>query len=263
MLLNEIVARTKQLLEQRKGDTPIAVIERAASDQAATRDFAGALRGEGISLIAEVKRASPSRGPLRLDLDAASLARVYREAGAAAISVLTEPEYFLGSLDDLKAVRAQVDIPVLRKDFVIDPYQVYEARAFGADAVLLIVNILTENELKALLETVHGAGMTALVEVHTQDELMKAWDLSPKVIGINNRNLMDFSVDLQTTLDLRLLVPSDVVVVSESGIHSRDDVLKLQEGGVDAMLVGESLVTSPDPASKIGELLGSPRAGSA
>ncbi|MEE8471301.1 MAG: indole-3-glycerol phosphate synthase TrpC, partial [Dehalococcoidia bacterium] len=168
----------------------------------------------------------------------------------------TEPKYFRGSFADLEAVRTEVELPLLCKDFVVDRYQVYKARSHGADAVLLIAAILTKAELKALLETTRSLGMAALIEVHNRDELRTALKLSPRIIGINNRNLADFSVDLKTTLALRSLIPDDVVVVSESGIHTRDDVLSLQEAGVDAILVGEALVTSPDPGAKIDELLG-------
>ena len=170
--------------------------------------------------------------------------------------MLTESEYFLGSFADLETVRMQVDLPLLCKDFIVDRYQIYEARAYGADAILLIPAILTQLELKALLETAHSLGMAALVEVHNRDELMKALRVSPRIIGINNRNLEDFSVDLETTTKLRHLIPSGVVVVSESGIHSRDDVLTLQEAGINAILVGEALVTSADPAAKMAEFLG-------
>ncbi len=256
MLLNEIVARTKQLLDKRKVESPPAIVERAAARQKDAHDFAEALRSDGISLIAEVKRASPSKGVLREDLDAAALATKYELAGAAAVSVLTEPDYFKGSLEDLDSVRKSIDLPLLRKDFVIDPYQIFEARAHGADAVLLISGILNEKEIGELLETARGLGMTAVVEIHSQSELMKAWDYSPTVVGINNRNLVDFSVDIQTTIDLRLLVPSGTLVISESGIHTRGDVLRLADAGADAILVGESLVTSPDPEAKIMELMG-------
>jgi len=257
MILNEIVARTKQLVEQRKALTPLAEIKLAAINNRPPRDFAEALKRNGMSLIAEIKRASPSKGTLCPDLNAPSLASTYQNSGAAAISVLTEPEYFKGSLEDLDSVRSNVDIPVLRKDFIFDQYQVYEARAHSADAVLLIAAILTRNELKNLLNITHSLGMVAVVEVHNQDELMTVWNLSPRIIGINNRNLADFTVDIETTLNLRLMVPSDTVVVSESGIHTRNDVLKLQMAGVDAILVGEALVTNNNPSEKIRELLGS------
>ncbi|MCL0064433.1 indole-3-glycerol phosphate synthase TrpC [Dehalococcoidia bacterium] len=254
MILDEIVATTKKLLAERKSRVSLAELEQAARDQTAPRDFTAALGGSNIKLIAEVKRASPSKGLLAPNIDAAAFARAYEEAGAAAVSVLTESEYFRGSLADLESVRAAVSLPILRKDFILDPYQVYEARAHGADAVLLIVAILGAGKLRHLLETVHSLGMTALVEIHDREELEQALAVDPEIIGINNRNLANFSVSLETTLELRPLVPG--LVVSESGIHTRDDVVKLEDAGVDAILVGEALVSSPDPARKIRELLG-------
>jgi indole-3-glycerol phosphate synthase len=256
MFLEQIVNSTRKSLALHMEQTPLASLEKAIAYQASPRDFAGALQGDGIRLIAEVKRASPSKGLLSPNLAASSLAHVYNENGAAAISVLTEPDYFLGSFADLEAVRTEVDLPLLCKDFILDGYQIYKARAYGADAVLLIVAILSQHELKALLDTAHSLGMSALVEVHNRDELTKALKVSPGIIGINNRNLGEFNVNLETTFKLRPLIPQGVLVVSESGIHTRDDVLKLQQAGVNAILVGEALVTSPDPAAKIAELVG-------
>jgi indole-3-glycerol phosphate synthase len=256
VILDRIVDSTRKSLPARKARNPLASLRQAVDCQAPPRDFAGALRGQTVRLIAEIKRASPSKGLLSPDLSASSLARVYSRSGAAAISVLTEPVYFRGSFADLEAASAEVRLPVLCKDFIVDTYQVFEARAHRADAVLLIAAILSQHELSSLLEATRSLGMTALVEVHNRDELTGALRLSPRVIGMNNRNLADFSVDLGTTLSLRPLTPSSVVVVSESGIHKRDDVLKLQEALVDAILVGEALVTSPDPGAKIQELLG-------
>jgi len=256
VILNQIVESTIKSLVQQKSETPLAGIKRAIGYQDPPRDFANALKGDSISLIAEVKRASPSKGLLRPNLAASSLARIYSQSGAAAVSVLTEPDFFWGSFSDLEAVRAEVKLPLLCKDFIVDRYQIYKARAHGADAVLLIAAILTRYELRILLETAHSLGMTALIEVHNREELAKALKLSPRVIGINNRNLADFSVDPEITLSLRPLIPPEVVVVSESGIRTRDDVLSLQKAGVDAVLVGEALVTSPKPAAKINELLG-------
>ena len=256
MILEQIVNSTRMALAMRKAQTPLPAIEKASNRQSPPRDFVGALQGDNVCLIAEIKRASPSKGPLCKNLDASSLANIYNQNGAAAISVLTESKYFLGSFAELEAVRKQVDLPLLCKDFIVDRYQIYEARAHGADAILLIAAILTQFELKALLETARSLKMEALVEIHNRDELMKALIISPGLIGINNRNLEDFSVDLGTTTKLRHLIPTGVVVVSESGIHTRDDVLSLQEAGVNAILVGEALVTSSDPAAKMAELLG-------
>ena len=256
MILEQIVESTRERVAEQKASEPAASIKSAVRNQEPPRDFAGALRGGDISLIAEVKRASPSKGLLSPNLDAASLARAYSASGAAAISVLTEPHYFHGSFADLDATRAAVDLPLLCKDFIVDRYQVYKARAHGADAVLLITAVLTRSHLRALLDATHALGMTALIEVHNRDELEKALELSPGVIGVNNRNLGTFDVDLETTFSLRPLIPAGVVVVSESGIRSRDDVVRLEEAGVDAILVGEALVTSPDPAAKISGLMG-------
>jgi indole-3-glycerol phosphate synthase len=262
LILNAIVESTRKSLAEQKARTPLAGIRSAIRYQDAPRDLASALKGQPISLIAEVKRASPSKGLLCPDLIASSLARIYSRGGAAAISVLTEPDFFRGSFADLEAARKEVDLPVLCKDFIIDRYQIYEARSHGADAVLLIAALLSQHDLRVLLETTHALGMTALVEVHNRDELMRVLKLSPRLIGINNRNLADFRVDLNTTLNLRHLIPPDVVVVSESGIHTRNHVLNLQKAGVDAVLVGEALVTSPDPAVKLDELLGRAKQGS-
>ena len=219
------------------------------------KDFAGALQGEGVALIAEIKKASPSKGEIRLDLDVADVALCYAGAGASAVSVLTEPTFFKGSLDDLAVARKVVELPLLRKDFIIDPYQVYEARLYGADAILLIVAILQPNEIKALSNLAHSLGMVALVEVHSRLELEVALASGAELIGINNRNLVDFTVDLQTTLDLLPLLPSTATVVSESGIKTHADIEQLRQAGVHAVLVGESLVASSDPGAKIEELM--------
>jgi indole-3-glycerol phosphate synthase len=256
VILDQIVESTRKSVAQAKSLTPLNSIKKLMRYQDPPRDFANALNGQNISLIAEVKRASPSKGLLRTNLVASSLSRIYSRNGAAAISVLTEPDYFWGSFADLESVHTEVKKPVLCKDFIVDRYQVYQARAHGADAVLLIVAILTQNELSSLLDTTGSLGMSALVEIHNRTELERALKLSPRIIGINNRNLADFSVNLKTTGQLRPLIPSEVIVVSESGIHTRDDVLTVHKAGVNAILVGEALVTSPNPAAKMGELLG-------
>jgi len=256
MILDEIVATTRKLLEERKAERPLALLDCDCSNQSPPRDAVTALSKPGISLIAEVKRASPSKGLLAPNLDAVSLAKTYEENGASAISVLTETEYFKGSLADLEAVRRAVKVPVLRKDFVVDSYQVWEARANGADLVLLIAAVLPMGDLTRLHEAIVDLAMTPLIEVHNRHELEQALELDPKVIGINNRNLADFSVSLETTLELRSLIPNGKIVVSESGIHTRDDVKLLESSGVDAILVGEALVKSSNPAAKIKGLLG-------
>lgn len=255
MILDEIVAYKRGELAQRKAAVPLAdLIERARQEPSA-RDFAGVLRAPGISLIAEVKKASPSKGLLCPDFDPVRIATAYHEGGAAAISVLTDEHFFQGSLTHLTKVRAHVDRPVLRKDFLFDPYQVYEARAAGADAALLIVGILDDGLLRELHRLVGELGMAALVEVHDERELERALKADARIVGVNNRDLRTFHVDLATTGRLRPLIPDDCVVVAESGIHTRAHVEQLQEWGVDAMLVGESLVTSGDIAGKARELL--------
>ena len=260
MILDEITASVRSDLERRKSQKPLAEIERALVTQASPKDFVGALgwggRGGELKIIGEVKRASPSKGLLCADLKAAALASAYKEGGASAVSVLTEPRYFRGSFADLEEVRKAIGLPLLCKDFIVDPYQVYEARSHGADAVLLIVALLSQADLAAFLEVAHLLGMAALIEVHNREELERALRLEPRLLGINNRNLADFSVDLETTLKLRPSIPPGTLVVSESGIHTRDDVLCLQAIGVNAILVGEALVTSPDPAAVISALLG-------
>jgi len=256
VILDDIVDSVRQKLVEKKRQVPLAELEHSSDSHDAPRDFHGELQGEGIKLIAEIKRASPSRGRLRPELDVAVLAHSYAQGGAAAISVLTEPTFFEGSLADLATARQAIDLPLLRKDFVLDPYQVYEARAHGADAVLLIASILAHSQLAELIEVAQRLGMSALVEVHTETEVGKALAARARLISINNRNLADFSVDLNTTFKLLSLLPPQVVVVSESGIKSPADVLALQKAGVGAILVGETLVTSTDPESKIRELMG-------
>jgi len=256
MIIDQIVADVRQRLAQRKQQTPLTELERLVDNYGTPRDFEGAVRGEGVKLIAEVKRASPSKGWLCHDLDVAALARSYVRGGAAAISVLTEPSWFKGNLADLATARQATYLPLLCKDFVLDLYQVYEARAFGADAILLITALLSLSELSALIEIAQGLGMAALVEVHSEPEVKRALQAKANLIGINNRNLADFEVDLGTTLKLRPLIPADVAVVSESGIKSCADVSALEAAGINAVLVGETLVSSPDPEAKLKELRG-------
>ena len=207
-------------------------------------------------MIAEVKKASPSRGLIRADFDPAEIAAAYEEAGASAISVLTDEKNFQGRLEYLEAVHRAVSLPVLQKDFIIDPYQVYEARAALADAILLIVAALCREELTEFMALAEELGMASLVEVHTSEELDVALEVGAKVIGINNRNLQTFETKLETTLELAPKIPSDRILVSESGIFTRADVERLMAAGVDAVLVGEALMREPDPGTKVRELLG-------
>jgi indole-3-glycerol phosphate synthase len=209
-----------------------------------------------VRLIGEVKRASPSKGPLRPDLDAAALAAEYEANGAAAVSVLTDQRFFGGSLDDLRAAQQATGLPVLRKDFVLDPYQVYETRAVGADALLLIVAALDDETLLQLHSLARVLGMAALVEVHDEAELRRALAIRPAIVGVNNRDLRTFAVDLSMTARLRPLVPGEIVFVSESGIQTRADVQRLAALDVDAMLVGEALMRARDPGRRVRELVG-------
>ena len=219
-------------------------------------NLAAALSGDSLRLIAEVKRASPSRGVIRANLDPVKLASSYAQGGAAAISVLTESRYFGGSREDLENIkRALPEIPLLRKDFILEPYQIFESCAWGADAVLLIVAILDDFELAELLALSHALGMQCLVEVHNKNELKRTLPHNIKIIGINNRDLDTLTVDINVTKQLRPPIPRGRIVVSESGIKGQDDVQKLKEWKVNAILVGEALVTADDVAAKIKELL--------
>ena len=214
--------------------------------------FMQALKKPGVSLIAECKKASPSKGLIVPKYDAVQIAKSYQRAGASAISVLTDTRHFQGTLEDLRGVREAVNIPVLRKDFMFEPYQIYEARAAGADAILLIAAVLGDTEVTSLLALTHKLGMNALVEVHTEKELerMLSLETRPRIIGVNNRNLQTFKVDFDNTARLRRMIPDDVVVVGESGLKTEDDVRLMKEIGVDAILVGESLVKSKNMKAK-------------
>jgi len=259
MILDEILEHKRSEMAERQARVPRAEIEARARAAGPVRDFHAALHTPGVALIAEIKRQSPAKGALRLNMDAPSMATTYAAAGAAAISVLTDARYFKGSDDDLVAVRAAVEVPVLRKDFVVDPYQVYEARAIGADAVLLIVRALSKSEIEELGALAHSLGMAALVEAHTADEVDVALDAGATLLGINNRDLTRMVVDVATTEALRPLVPAGVTVVSESGIRTADDIARLRAIGVDAALIGEALVTAPDADALVRELVAAGR----
>ncbi|MEA3406917.1 MAG: indole-3-glycerol phosphate synthase TrpC [Chloroflexota bacterium] len=256
MILDEIVADVRAALERRKADCPQRRLEERVEGMAPPLDLQAFLRRPGVSIIAEVKRASPSRGALNMGLDPAQLAVTYASAGAQAISVLTEERHFRGQLADLANVRRTLDSsdmarPILRKDFIVDPYQLLEARAWGADAVLLIAAVLEAEMLEALMHWALSLGLTPLVEVHNEVELEAVLPLEPPVIGVNNRNLEDFTVDLATTEKLVPLIQGSSLIVSESGIHEADQMRRLAALGVDAALIGEALVTAADPAAKI------------
>ena len=282
-VLDDIMAHKRDEVAQQRARRPLAEVRAAAEAAPPPLDFVAALRETKgrtstpapplshspalpcPALIAEIKRRSPSRGLLAPDFDPLRLARIYRENGAACISVLTDEKYFGGSLEDLAGVRGQAqDLPLLRKDFVCDPYQIYQARAAGADAVLLIVAALTPELLRDLHALARGLGMAALVEVHTAEELETAMTCDPALVGINNRDLHTFAVSLATTERLCRMLPADVCVVAESGIHNAADVATVaaiprpDTTGVDAILVGEALVTAPDVARQVRELAGLP-----
>lgn len=234
-----------------------AELRTRAADRGPARSLAAALRAPGqVRLLAEVKHRSPSAGEIRADVNPVAVARGYEANGAAAISVLTDGPFFGGALDDLVAVRRAVDVPVLRKDFVVDPLQLWEARAAGADAVLLIVRILSDASLRELLDLARELGMGALVEAHDAAELQRALDAGAALVGINNRDLATFRMDLETSLGLAGSVPPDAVLVAESGIRTAADVDRLGAAGVDAVLVGESLMREPDPGAAAARLTG-------
>jgi indole-3-glycerol phosphate synthase len=258
MILDNIVADVATELEKRKSCLSLAEMAKKALVQSPPLDFASVLRGDNIRIIAEVKKASPSRGVISHNFNPLDIARIYADNGAAAISVLTEQKYFQGSLNyltDIKKALAARPLPLLRKDFIFDPYQIYEARAYGADCLLLIVAILTPEKLSELLQLSHQLGMMCLVEVHNELELEIAVNSGASIIGINNRDLDTFKVDLTTTARLRFLIPLNRIVVSESSIKSREHMEKLREWGINAALIGEALMTAPDIAKKMRELL--------
>ncbi len=260
MILDEIVRARAAELSRQKERLSVDGLKRGLASAMPVRDFGAALAGKGRAddtrVIAEVKKASPSKGVIREDFDPLGLAREYEANGAAAISVLTEERYFQGSIEHLRLIKEGAGLPVLRKDFIIDEYQVYEARGAGADAVLLIAAILDEKALRNLLWLAEALGMAALVEVHDEEELEKALKAGAGIIGVNNRDLKTFKVDISATTRLAPLVPKDKVLVSESGIGERADILLLQKAGVSAFLIGEALLKEKDAGKKLRGLLG-------
>ena len=234
---------------------PLSSLKEYIAQRKAPLDFALALEGGHIRLIAEVKRASPSRGVLCSNFNPVELAKNYAKGGATAISVLTEANYFEGSIEHLAVIREEIELPLLRKDFIFDPYQVYESCAYGADALLLIVASLSQEQLEELRSLSQSLGLGCLVEVHNEDEVEMALLTQTKIIGINNRDLNTFTIDINTTRRLRPLIPQERIVVSESGIRSRSDVEKLKGWGVNAVLVGEALLTAGNIQTKMKELI--------
>lgn len=254
-ILERMAASSRRRATEAEARLPFADLrERAeAADAAEPFRFEESLSGEGLSFICECKKASPSKGLIEPDYRPVETARAYEEAGAAAVSVLTEPEAFLGTLEDLQAVASHVAIPVLRKDFVVSPYQIVEARAYGAEAVLLICALLDEKTLKSYLRLCDELGMSALVEAHDLHETRLARAAGARVIGVNNRNLKDFTVDFQNSIHLRASVPDDTVFVAESGVRTARDVALLHDAGIDAVLVGEALMRAKDKGALLKE----------
>jgi indole-3-glycerol phosphate synthase len=261
MILEEIVRHKREELAQVKWRMPLAELKARAADMPPVRDFAYAIcpagaKPSGVRIIAEIKQASPSGGILRRPFDPVAIAGVYQQNGAAAISVLTEGRYFKGSLEHLSRVRRVTNLPLLRKDFVFDEYQLYEARVYGADALLLIAAVLPPGKLQELYGRAVELGLCPLVEVHTRAELERVLPLEPEVVGINNRNLRTFKTDLEITLAMLADIPGDRLVVSESGIHTPEDIRRLAKAGVAAVLIGEELMRAEDTGLRLRQLLG-------
>jgi indole-3-glycerol phosphate synthase len=259
-VLDSIIEGVREDLAARR--KPLAQLQEAMDSAASVRDPLETLLRNELSVIAEVKRSSPSKGALATIADPASLAEQYENAGASVISVLTERRRFGGSLADLDAVRSRVNIPILRKDFMVDEYQFFESRAHGADVVLLIVAALSKSQLIDFHQLAEGLGMRSLVEVHTHDELERALEISPRIVGVNSRNLKTLDVDAGVFAELLPIIPTDVVRVAESGISTRAEVEFVQSNGASAILVGEALVKSSNPELAMRELLGEDRIGS-
>ena len=256
-VLDDIIAGVRQDLKEREDRVPLARIKEMETQVPEAKDALGALRGRdgAVKIISEVKRSSPSKGALAAIPDPAALASTYEAWGASVISVLTEQRRFNGSLADLDAVRAAVDIPILRKDFIVTPYQIHEARAHGADLVLLIVAALEQNVLVSLLERTRSLGMEALVETHSRLEALRAMEAGASIIGVNARNLKTLEVDRSTVEQVIDVIPQDIVAVAESGVANAHDVFEYAKWGADAVLVGEALVTSGDPRASIQDMV--------
>lgn len=258
-VLQEIVERKKEKLKYAKASVNLSELKLKSREIERPRDFVKAVKrsdGQGIKLIAEIKKASPSKAVIRVDFDVEKIAGIYKDKSVDAVSVLTEEDFFQGRLEYLELVKKTVNVPVLRKDFIFNEYQVYESRASGADAILLIASILERTQAEEYLHQCRELGIAVLFEVHNHEELEKALRVNADIIGINNRDLKTLSIDLNTTFALKKDIPSDKIVVSESGIETREDVLRLENAGVDAMLIGTSLMKAKDIGKKIDELRG-------
>lgn len=259
-ILDRIIAVKHEEIASGRQSRPLDVLERAARAQPQPRDFEGALRAKlaagHAAVIAEIKKASPSKGLLRADFDPPAIAQTYERHGAACLSVLTDRRFFQGAPEFLQAARANCGLPVLRKDFIVDPYQVVEAREMGADCILLIVAALAQSQMIELEQTARDLGLSVLVEVHDADELDRALQLQTTLLGVNNRNLRTFETRLDTTLDLLERMPTDRLVITESGIHTSDDVALMRSRGVNAFLVGEAFMRATDPGEQLARLFG-------
>jgi indole-3-glycerol phosphate synthase len=254
-MLATMVAKKREEVDRLRSKFSLIELERSAAALPPTRDFRAALRQSNLAVIAEVKRASPSRGVLRAELDPVALAREYEAGGASALSILTDSEYFHGRKESIEEAKRVVHLPILRKDFIVDEYQVYESRILGADALLLIVKALEPEQLERLYRLTYAVGLEALVEVHTAEELEVARELGAAIIGVNNRDLDTFEVSLDRSLMLRPHIPAEAIAVSESGLKSRDDLDRLRQAGFDAVLIGEGLVTKANVTESLRELV--------
>lgn len=256
MILEDIARSTVKRVEKRKQEASEVVEQALSIKKAKPFYFEEKLREPGISFICEVKRASPSKGLIAPDFPYLEIARDYEKAGADAISALTEPEFFMGSSLYLSEIRKEVEIPILRKDFTVDEYMIYEALTIGADAVLLICALLDTDTLRSYISIADKLGLSCIVEAHDETEVKSALSAGARIVGVNNRNLKDFTVDITNSARLRKLVPSDIIFISESGIKTRDDVKKLEDENVNAVLIGETFMRSPDKAAMLRELRG-------
>ena len=256
MILNNIISVKKEEVAHLKQTRPLSDLKAAIRDIASPRDFRGAIEGQERAIVAELKRCSPSKGILREDFDPIKIASIYEKNGAAAVSVLTDKQFFGGDEKYLGDIKNNVSLPILRKDFIIDAYQVYETRSLGADALLLIACLLEEEQLREYIQLADSLGLSSVVEIHSRAELDKALAAGTYIIGINNRDLKTFSTDLRTSLYIAPDIPADKIVISESGIHTRRDIETLLKTGIHAFLIGEALMSSDDIGKKLKELLG-------
>lgn len=256
MILQKIVENKKDEIVRQKEILPLAELRQLLTDRTPTRDFAGAIRGRDCAVIAEVKRSSPSQGRIREDFDPVAIARMYEENGASAVSVLTERKFFQGRAAYVPRIAKAVNLPILRKDFIVDPYQIVETRVLGGDALLFIARLLDAAKLLDFIGLASELGLAALVEVHDEEDLGKAVAAGARLVGINNRDLATFRTDLEVSIRLARRVPNGITVVSESGINGRRDIERLMESGIHAFLVGESLMREADIGKKLRELLG-------